>query len=118
LPGQYQRCPGGTSISRPLRLDPTHQLLRQPQNRASPRYETGPTQLDQAVAALDTEPSRCLFIGDTVTDVQAGHTTGTRVIALAKTAQLRAQLIAVRAPNVIDLGDGPALVSWLEAVDP
>jgi len=72
-----------------------------------------PDLLGEALAALDTPPSRCLFVGDSVTDVQAGRTVGIPVLALAKTRGRYVELLTAGADAVINLGDRAHLIAEL-----
>lgn len=60
-----------------------------------------PYLVNAAVRLLRVAPSRCLFIGDAVSDVQAGRAAGVPVVGLAKTPTRGAQLEAAGARAVI-----------------
>ena len=51
-----------------------------------------PHLLDQAIRNLDAEPSRCVLIGDSTTDITAAHAAGTAVIAYANKPDKHARL--------------------------
>lgn len=54
-----------------------------------------------AIQLLATEPSRCVFIGDSVSDVQAGTSAGVPVVGLAKTPTRGEQLVAAGAAALL-----------------
>jgi beta-phosphoglucomutase-like phosphatase (HAD superfamily) len=64
------------------------------------RMKPSPYRVREAVGLLDAEPAECAFIGDSPTDVLAGHLTGVPVIGYAnKPAKIEA-LIHVQAAAV------------------
>jgi phosphoglycolate phosphatase len=64
-----------------------------------------PALIDQAAALLDTDPASAVLIGDSVTDVQAGHARGVRVIGYAKHARRGRELTEAGVDDVTaDLG--------------
>lgn len=54
----------------------------------------------QAIEHLGVDPKRCVFVGDAVTDIQAGRTAGVRVIGYAKTSQHGA-VLATAGPDLV-----------------
>jgi HAD superfamily hydrolase (TIGR01509 family) len=47
------------------------------------RMKPNPEPISRAARLLDTSPSRCVLIGDSMSDIQGGRAAGTRVIAYA-----------------------------------
>lgn len=60
-----------------------------------------PYLVEAAVQSLRVAPSRCLFIGDAVSDVQAGRAARVPVVGLAKTAKRGQELRAAGARALI-----------------
>ncbi len=56
----------------------------------------------KAVEQLGVEAGRCVFIGDSATDVEAGRAAGVRVIGLAKTRQRGQELLDAGAVALIE----------------
>ncbi|HEY0805278.1 MAG TPA: HAD hydrolase-like protein [Pseudonocardiaceae bacterium] len=56
----------------------------------------------QAMWFLDTTPDRCCMIGDSVTDIQAGHALGVPVIAYAHEPEMRSLFAPHKPDAVID----------------
>lgn len=55
-----------------------------------------------ALAALQAEPRSCVFVGDSVTDIEVSHATGVHSIGYAKTPERGQQLATAGADAVID----------------
>jgi HAD superfamily hydrolase (TIGR01509 family) len=51
------------------------------------RLKPHPFLVEAATRLLDVAPRECVFVGDSVSDVEAGHAAGVPVIGLAKTPQ-------------------------------
>jgi phosphoglycolate phosphatase len=63
-----------------------------------------------ACTALGIRPARSVFVGDSVSDVTAGHACDMPVIGIAKNAQRAVDLIDAGAHAVVHLGDRGALL--------
>jgi phosphoglycolate phosphatase-like HAD superfamily hydrolase len=63
-----------------------------------------------ACTALGIRPARSVFVGDSVSDVTAGHACDMPVIGIAKNAQRAVDLIDAGAHAVVHLGDRAALL--------
>lgn len=61
-----------------------------------------PALVIQAVQTLDVSPEQCVFIGDAVTDIEAGRAAGVRVIGYVKTPKHGAALASARPDYLID----------------
>lgn len=61
--------------------------------------------LKQALSALGLEPSKAVFIGDSVSDVQAATAAGVRILGLAKNPRRGQELIDAGAAAVASLAD-------------
>jgi phosphoglycolate phosphatase len=59
-----------------------------------------PSLIDQATTLLRVEPACVVLIGDSVTDVQAGHAGGVRVVGYAKHARRGRELAEAGAEAV------------------
>jgi len=59
-----------------------------------------PTLIDQATAFIDVAPTSAVLIGDSVTDVEAGHARGLHVIGYAKHARRGRELAEAGADSV------------------
>jgi HAD superfamily hydrolase (TIGR01509 family) len=59
-----------------------------------------PHVLKLAIRLLDSSPERCLFIGDSVSDVEAGHAAGVNVLGFGKTPKRTGELVAAGADAV------------------
>ncbi|MGH3971885.1 MAG: HAD family hydrolase [Pseudonocardiaceae bacterium] len=64
-----------------------------------------PVLLEQALHVLGIEPSRAVFIGDSVSDVQAATAAGVRILGLAKNPRRGQELIDAGAAAVASLAD-------------
>lgn len=73
------------------------------------RLKPSPFLLERALQALDARASAALFIGDTLSDVQAAASAGVRILALAKDPQRRRELAEAGADAVASLTDPSAL---------
>lgn len=73
------------------------------------RMKPSPFLIEQALHALDLAPSDALFIGDTLSDVQAATEAGVRVLALAKHDQRGSELAEAGATAVASLTDPSSL---------
>jgi phosphoglycolate phosphatase len=60
-----------------------------------------PELVHRALQLVDQAPTRCVFIGDSVTDVQVGRRTGVRSIGYAKTPERGQQLMEAGADAVV-----------------
>lgn len=76
------------------------------------QMKPSPAYLQQAAGALGADLSRCVFIGDSVSDVEAGNAAGVPVIGLAKHDARRAALVDAGAADVVSLGDRAAFTAW------
>lgn len=61
-----------------------------------------PVLVRQAVQRLGVTPERCVFVGDTVTDIEAGRAAGVCVIGYAKMAHQGSTLAAAGPDGLID----------------
>ncbi len=66
------------------------------------KLKPNPFLVEKAVALLGVDAADCVFVGDSVTDVEAGNAAGVRVVGLAKTAERGRQLIGAGALAVIE----------------
>ena len=61
--------------------------------------------VDRALRILDAAPSACVFVGDSVTDIEVSHRSGMRSVGYAKTTARGAELTDAGADGVIaDMG--------------
>ncbi|MGL5824134.1 MAG: HAD family hydrolase [Nocardioides sp.] len=91
-----------------------HYACRTPQNVA--RMKPAPDLLNAALTMFNAEPEQTVFVGDAVSDVQAGLTSGIPVIGVAKNETRRHELLDAGAQAVITLGDRAALIAELTLV--
>lgn len=68
-----------------------------------------PHLIEQAAAALEVDLGRALFIGDTLSDIQAGSAAGVAVLALAKHPERAEQFAEAGAASVMGLDDARGL---------
>ncbi|MFD9895064.1 HAD family hydrolase [Amycolatopsis sp. NPDC059027] len=61
-----------------------------------------PHLLRQAIATLDVSPGDCVFVGDSVTDIQAAHAAGVRVIGYANKPGKRAKFTTAEADAITE----------------
>jgi beta-phosphoglucomutase-like phosphatase (HAD superfamily) len=61
--------------------------------------------LKLAMRALAADPGQCLFIGDSVSDVEAGHAAGVRVLGFGKSQRRTDELVAAGAEAVAPNND-------------
>lgn len=80
---------------------------RTPEDAA--RLKPSPFLIKRALDALDLAPSDALFIGDTLSDVQAATEAGVRILALAKHDQRGSELADAGAAAVASLTDPSSL---------
>lgn len=73
-----------------------------------------PHLIEQAAAALEVDLGRALFIGDTLSDIQAGNAAGVAVLALAKHPERAQQFAEARAAAVMGLADAHGLRDLLQ----
>ncbi|ORV04564.1 hypothetical protein AWC04_08170 [Mycolicibacterium fallax] len=66
------------------------------------RLKPDPYLVRTAVEQLDVDAGRCVFVGDSATDVEAGRAVGVRVIGLAKTPQRGQELLDAGAVALIE----------------
>ena len=66
------------------------------------RLKPDPYLVQIAVERLGVDAGRCVFVGDSVTDVEAGRAAGVRVIGLAKTRQRGRELLDEGAVALIE----------------
>lgn len=67
------------------------------------RMKPSPFLLDQALSALNLEPRRAVFVGDSVSDVQAANAIGVPILGLAKHLQRGNELADAGATAVASL---------------
>ena len=65
------------------------------------RLKPDPYLVQAAVERLGVDAGRCVFVGDSVTDVEAGRAAGVQVIGLAKTPQRGQELLDAGAVALI-----------------
>lgn len=65
------------------------------------KLKPDPFLVKQAIELLGVDPTDCVFIGDSVTDVEAGKAAGIRVVGLAKTPKRGSQLLTAGAAGLI-----------------
>lgn len=61
-----------------------------------------PALVVQAIEHLGASPERCLFVGDAITDIQAGRAAGVRVVGYVKTSQQGAALASAGPDRLIN----------------
>lgn len=61
-----------------------------------------PALVHEAIRRLGVSPEKAMFVGDTVTDVEAGRAAGVRVVGYAKTPQRSRVLASVKPEFLID----------------
>lgn len=66
------------------------------------RLKPDPFLVQRAIALLRVHSDDCIFVGDSVSDVQAGNAAGVRVVGLAKTPERGRQLLAAGAVALIE----------------
>ena len=66
------------------------------------RLKPDPYLVQTAIEQLGVDPGRCVFVGDSATDVEAGRAAGVRVIGLAKTPQRGQELLDAGAIALIE----------------
>ena len=65
------------------------------------RMKPDPYLVVEATSLLNMTPAECVLVGDSVSDVQAGHAAGVPVIGLAKTPSRGAELDAAGASALL-----------------
>ncbi len=66
------------------------------------KLKPDPFLVEKAVELLGVDATDCVFIGDSVTDVESGMAAGVRVIGLAKTPERGLQLLSAGAAAIVD----------------
>lgn len=66
------------------------------------RLKPAPDLLLEAMAVLGADPQSCIFLGDTVSDVQAGLRAGVPVIGVSSDPERAQELLAAGAERVVD----------------
>jgi phosphoglycolate phosphatase len=66
------------------------------------RMKPDPYLVIEAIRLVGLDASECVLIGDSVSDVQAGHSAGVRVVGLAKTVSRAAELGAAGADALLE----------------